>query len=99
MDARYLQNFSIVSNSLKKLRMQEKINFGGWPNCIRLSNNESELIVTTDIGPRIIRLGFINKQNFFYLSEEDRGKKGGNDWRIYGGHRLWLAPEAMPLTY
>jgi hypothetical protein len=77
----------------------QKINFGGWPNCIRLSNKEIELIVTTDIGPRIIRLGFINKQNFFYLSGEDSGKTGGNDWRIYGGHRLWLAPEAMPLSY
>jgi hypothetical protein len=79
--------------------MPEKINFGGWPNCIRLCNEEIELIVTTDIGPRIIRFGFINKQNFFYLSAEDNGKTGGNDWRIYGGHRLWLAPEAIPRSY
>lgn len=79
--------------------MEKKINYGGWPNCIRLSNGESELIVTTDIGPRIIRFGFINKQNFFYLSPEDSGKVGGSDWRIYGGHRLWLAPEAIPFSY
>ncbi len=79
--------------------MQDKINYGGWPNCIRLCNEEIELIVTTDIGPRIIRFGFIDKQNFFYLSAEDSGKAGGNDWRIYGGHRLWLAPEQIPLTY
>ena len=79
--------------------MQEKVNYGGWSNCIRLSNKEFELIVTTDIGPRIIRLGFINKQNFFYLSTEDSGKTGGDEWRIYGGHRLWLAPEAIPRSY
>ncbi|MEO6870428.1 MAG: hypothetical protein ABI168_12325 [Ginsengibacter sp.] len=79
--------------------MQEKINYGGWPNCIRLCNDEIELIVTTDIGPRIIRFGFIGKQNLFYQSAEDGGKIGGNDWRIYGGHRLWLAPEAIPLSY
>ena len=79
--------------------MQEKINYGGWPNCIRLCNSESELIVTTDIGPRIVRFGFINKQNFFYLSPEDRGKIGGSYWRIFGGHRLWLAPEAIPFSY
>lgn len=81
------------------ITIQEKINFGGWANCIRLNNGESELIVTTDIGPRIIRFGFIDKQNFFYLSPEDSGKTGGNNWRIYGGHRLWLAPEAMPRSY
>ncbi|MEP6947639.1 MAG: hypothetical protein ABI863_00130 [Ginsengibacter sp.] len=79
--------------------MQEKINYGGWPNCIRLYNDEIELIVTTDVGTRIIRFGFINKQNFFYLSAEDSGATGGKDWRIYGGHRLWLAPEGMPFSY
>lgn len=77
----------------------EKVNFGGWPNCIKLSNGECELIVTTDIGPRIIRFGLINKQNFLHLSNEDSGKTGGDKWRIYGGHRLWLAPEAIPLSY
>lgn len=77
----------------------EKVNFGGWPNCIRLANKECELIVTTDIGPRIVKFGFINRQNFFHLSSEDIGKTGGDKWRIYGGHRLWLAPEAIPLSY
>ena len=79
--------------------MQEKINYGGWPNCIRLYNDEIELIVTTDVGPRIIRFGFIGKQNFFYLSTEESGTTGGSDWRIYGGHRLWLAPEQITLSY
>jgi hypothetical protein len=79
--------------------MQEKINYGGWPNCIRLYNDEIELIVTTDIGPRIVSLGFINKQNFFYLEPARPGKKGGGEWHIYGGHRLWLAPEDLQLSY
>ncbi|HMI66956.1 MAG TPA: hypothetical protein VK517_13000 [Cyclobacteriaceae bacterium] len=79
--------------------MHEKINYCGWPNCIRLFNDEIELVVTTDIGPRIVRVGFINKQNLFYLEPEQRGKTGGDEWRIYGGHRLWLAPEAMPQSY
>ena len=79
--------------------MHEKINYSGWPNCIRLFNDEIELVVTTDIGPRIVRVGFINKQNLFYLEPEQCGKTGGDEWRIYGGHRLWLAPEAMPQTY
>src|SRR5258708_40010403 len=79
--------------------MNEKINYCGWPNCIRLFNDEIELVVTTDIGPRIVRVGFINKQNLFYLEPEHCGKIGGDEWRIYGGHRLWLAPETMPHSY
>jgi hypothetical protein len=79
--------------------MHEKINFSGWSNCIRLYNSESEIIVATDIGLRILRFGFINSQNFFHLNPDDRGKTGGQDWRIYGGHRLWHAPEALPRSY
>lgn len=77
----------------------EKVNFEGWPNSIRLSNNNIELIVTTDIGPRIIRFGFQNGQNLLYVSPDDKGKTVGNHWRIYGGHRLWHSPEVMPRTY
>ena len=77
----------------------EIIEFEGWPNCIRLSNGEIELIVTTDVGPRIIRCGFIRGRNLFHVSGKDRGKTGGSEWRIYGGHRLWHSPEVMPRTY
>src|SRR5258706_2877321 len=79
--------------------MHGKIHFGGWPNCIRLFNDEIELVVATDIGPRIVKFGFIDQQNFFYLVPEHAGKNGGGEWRIYGGHRLWLAPEDMPRSY
>ncbi|MEO8416662.1 MAG: hypothetical protein ABI472_23555 [Ginsengibacter sp.] len=79
--------------------MHEKINYEGWPNCIRLYNDQIELIVTTDVGPRIVKFGFIDKQNFLYLVPAHSGTTGGDDWRIYGGHRLWLAPEAIPFSY
>ena len=81
------------------MTVMEKIDFEGWPNCIRLSNSEIELVITTDVGPRIIRCGFIKGQNLLYVSDEDRGKSGGSQWRIYGGHRLWHSPEAMPRSY
>lgn len=77
----------------------EKIAYKGWPNCYRLSNALVDLIVTTDVGPRIIRFGFIHAENEFQEYEEMLGKTGGNTWRMYGGHRLWHAPEAMPRTY
>jgi len=77
----------------------EKINYGGWPNCYRLANDVIELVVTSDIGPRIIRLGLIDQENEFREFEETLGLVGGDEWRIYGGHRFWHAPEGMPRSY
>jgi len=71
----------------------------GWPHCVRLSNATVELIVATDIGIRILHFGFIGGKNIFWLSSEDLGKTGGDQWRIYGGHRLWHAPEHITRTY
>jgi len=77
----------------------EKINYRGWPNCYRLSNDLVDLIVTTDVGPRIIRFGFVGEDNEFKEYEDMVGKTGGDEWRLYGGHRLWHAPEEQPRTY
>jgi hypothetical protein len=77
----------------------EKVSYAGWPNCLKLSNGEMEIIVTTDVGPRVIRCGFVGGQNLFKEFKEEVGKTGGDEWRSYGGHRLWHAPEAMPRTY
>lgn len=77
----------------------EKIDYGGWPNCIRLTNGKVELIAVTDVGPRIIRYGFVGRENEFHEDTSQIGKTGGDDWRGYGGHRLWHAPESKPRTY
>ena len=77
----------------------EKIPYGGWPNCLRLSNDQIELIVTTDVGPRVIRFGFVNGQNMLKEFADHLGQTGGDEWLSYGGHRLWHAPEADPRTY
>jgi hypothetical protein len=77
----------------------KKASYKGWRNCIRLANREMELIVTTDVGPRVIRLGFVGGRNLFYEAAEQAGKRGGNKWRAYGGHRFWHAPEAIPRSY
>ena len=81
------------------MKLEKNINYMGWPNCIRLSNSEVEVVIASDIGLRILRFGFIGEQNILYLSDEDKGKQGGGSWRIFGGHRLWHAPEAMPRSY
>lgn len=77
----------------------EKVAYGGWPNCYRLANDQIELIVTSDVGPRVIRFGFIGGANEFNEFTHQLGKVGGDEWRLYGGHRLWNAPESMELTY
>jgi hypothetical protein len=77
----------------------EKVSYAGWSNCYRLSNELVELIVTADVGPRIIRFGFVGEDNEFCEFPDMLGKTGGDEWRIYGGHRFWHAPEVMPRTY
>lgn len=77
----------------------EKVTYGGWKDCIRLTRGELELIATTEVGPRIIRFGFTGGQNMFGEMDGDRGQTGGESWRLYGGHRLWHAPEHPKRTY
>jgi len=81
------------------MAIREHYQYGGWDNCIKLENDEIELVVTTDIGPRIIRFGFKGGQNLFKEFDDQLGKTGGDEWRLYGGHRLWHAPEEAPRTY
>ncbi|HEY1169726.1 MAG TPA: hypothetical protein VGH19_00020 [Verrucomicrobiae bacterium] len=77
----------------------EKVNFGGWPNCIRLSNKNIEMVATTDVGPRILRLAVPGGDNVFKIWPDQAGAKGGDQWRIYGGHRFWHAPEDKVRSY
>jgi hypothetical protein len=77
----------------------EVIEYGGWRRCARLANGALELIVTLDVGPRIIRCGVPGERNQFAEMAGQMGQTGGDEWRIYGGHRLWHAPEAKPRSY
>ena len=77
----------------------DKVPYGGWPNCYRISNGEVELIVTADVGPRVIRYGFVGGQNLFKEYAETLGKSGESTWQLRGGHRIWAAPEDAVRTY
>jgi hypothetical protein len=77
----------------------QRVEFNGWKDCVRLSNAEIELIVTTEVGPRIARLAFTGQRNLFAEFAGQQGGKGEDEWMIRGGHRLWIAPEEKPLTY
>jgi hypothetical protein len=77
----------------------EKTNYHGWANSYRVSNGEVEAIVTADVGPRIMRYGFVGGQNFFREFEDQLGRAGEPDWQARGGHRLWVAPEDPVKSY
>ncbi len=77
----------------------EKTPFRGWPNCYRVSNGTVEFIVTTDVGPRVISYGFAGGANLFFVREDFAGQTGGSEWKNYGGHRVWHAPEDKVRTY
>jgi hypothetical protein len=87
----------LASRSLEVI--MAKTTYKGWPNCFQLSNGLVDLIVTTDVGPRVIRFGFVGEDNEFKEYAAHSGKMGGKEWRLYGGHRLWHAPEDDPRSY
>ena len=73
--------------------------FNGWQNNVRLTNGEVELIITKDVGPRVIRFGFVRGENVFAEIAGQQGGSGESEWMVRGGHRLWIAPEEEPKTY
>lgn len=77
----------------------ERISYGGWTDCVRLANEYCELVIPVAIGPRIIRLSLLDGPNLFCEVPATLGLSGGSDWRLYGGHRFWHAPEQKPRTY
>jgi len=77
----------------------EKVSYAGWDNCLRLTDGTIELIVTLDVGPRVISYGFVGGQNLFKNFDDQVGKTGGDEWYSFGGHRLWHSPEVIPRTY
>lgn len=77
----------------------EKTAWQGWANCYRITNGEVELIVTSDIGPRVMRYGFVGGQNFLWEEKANLGKSGEPKWVARGGHRIWVGPEDVNYTY
>lgn len=77
----------------------ERIEYGGWPNCYRISNGSVDLVLTSDVGPRILRYGFLGGQNLFKEFRDQLGKSGESSFQARGGHRLWKAPEDFATTW
>jgi hypothetical protein len=76
----------------------EEVEHGNWKQAFKICNDTVQLIVLTQVGPRILFFGFVGEENEFHEIPEHSGKSGDQAFRIYGGHRLWVAPE-IPRTY
>ena len=89
---------------MEKIRIYESFDqdFG---KCVVMENDHAKLWVTIDFGPRILHYSRAGMDNILY---QDKSKKPlgevfpeyeGDVLRLYGGHRLWISPEALPRCY
>ncbi|HEY6555873.1 MAG TPA: hypothetical protein VI072_01315 [Polyangiaceae bacterium] len=74
----------------------------GYQQNIRVANGDVEVVVATEFGPRIIAYSKVGGRNV--LGELSPQKQShptgfGESWHVYGGHRLWYAPEHAVRTY
>lgn len=86
-----------------------EITYKNFGRCVRLDNGTASVIITVDIGPRIISYCLNGRENMLLEdvgrefrddSQELRDYFGGDKtWYIYGGHRLWSSPESYPHSY
>ncbi len=77
----------------------ESTKYGGWQNNLRVTNGVIDLVVTGEVGPRVIRLGFAGERNLFKEFPDQLGGKGETKWMVRGGHRFWASPEDPIVTY
>ncbi|MGH9941354.1 MAG: hypothetical protein ACRD9R_03225 [Pyrinomonadaceae bacterium] len=77
----------------------ETVSYLDFPNCLKLSNGRAEIVVTTDLGPRVLWYGLSGGENVLGECLADVIKTELGEWKPYGGHRLWVAPENMPKSY
>src|SRR5260370_20442348 len=83
---------AVLAANLNAAVKVEETAYKGWPHCWRVTNGEVELIVTADVGPRIIRYGFVSGQNLFKEFPDQLGKTGEKGFQLRGGDRVWKAP-------
>src|SRR5215475_5342345 len=67
---------------------------------IILANEFFQLECLAEAGPRIVRLipEWVG-ENIFAETPEAVTETPHGDFRVLGGHRLWIAPEALERTY
>lgn len=81
-----------------------EVNYKNYGMCAKFQKNGIVMLVTLDVGPRVIYYG-TEEHNFFNEDIDrnvsnggeyfDKEFKAGEKWFLYGGHRVWKSPEDM----
>jgi len=68
--------------------------------CIQLENKRIKMLIPLSMGPRILSLSFAGGENLMAeLPDVVLDCPGTGKLHVYGGHRLWHAPEEPSRTY
>lgn len=71
----------------------EKISALGWQNVARLWNGSAELLMTLDVGPRVLSYKLADGENVLRIYPDQSGGSGEREFNVRGGHRVWVSPE------
>jgi hypothetical protein len=73
--------------------------YRGLEGCVEISNGVCSVIVSIGFGPRVLSYALDGGESVFGWHPDAAVETPLGTWKPYGGHRLWLAPENMPLSY
>jgi hypothetical protein len=65
----------------------------GWSQCARLQNEQTELLISLEVGPRLLSYRLREGKNVLQTVPAEMGKSGEKGFVGRGGHRLWVSPE------
>lgn len=77
----------------------KKCAVGTYKKCVEMSLGGFRLVMATQFGPRILGCYVDDDENLFAVLPNRVMPGIGNGFKLYGGHRLWHAPEAKPRSY
>jgi hypothetical protein len=77
----------------------KKVNFQNI-ECVEIVNERLTLLASVSVGPRVLSLKTKRGENLFAeLPDLTLDCPGVGPFHLYGGHRLWYAPEEPSITY
>ncbi len=70
----------------------KEIDYSSFGKCIEIKMGNKTMVVSKEFGPRILHFSINDNDNILFTDDE-KSITNNKGWYMYGGHRLWLAPE------